>query len=156
MLSIDEININDVTYMATQYNDLAHSTDGAILNALSDEIFGNMYDDELLNLYFEYLSENNLDEYYTLDNDTLDLFLSDKEPSEIVRMTASGNFSFVDDFFQIDDYENLQSFSEYQIINEASTDSDFKQWTVDNRSDYTMEWLEEVRPIYIDLLKKGY
>lgn len=57
MLSIYETSTKHVAYMATQYDDLAHSTDGAIMEALGDEILENMYDDELLSLWFEFRSD---------------------------------------------------------------------------------------------------
>ena len=41
MLSIENTTVKHVAYMATQYDDFAHSTGGAIMEALGDEILEN-------------------------------------------------------------------------------------------------------------------
>ena len=108
MLSIENITAKQVAYMATQYDDFAHSTDGAIMEALGDEILENMYDDELLPLWFEFRNERYYEEYYKLNTDELNECLAGNEPDEIVRMTLFGNFNYNDDYFTIDDLENLE------------------------------------------------
>ena len=142
--------------MATQYDDFAHSTDGAIMEALGDEILENMYDDELLPLWFEFRSERYNEYYYELDNDNLDSCLSSYEPNEIVRMTLAGDFHYCDDYFIINDYENLESFSDYRLLEEARKDDEFKTWLTDEKSDWDMDWLEETRKQYLAYLKEGY
>ena len=142
--------------MATQYDDFAHSTDGAIMEALGDEILENMYDDELLSLWFEFRSERYNEYYYELDNDNLDSCLSSYEPNEIVRMTLAGDFHYCDDYFIINDYENLESFSDYRLLEEARKDDEFKTWLTDEKSDWDMDWLEETRKQYLAYLKEGY
>lgn len=156
MLSTCETSTKHVAYMATQYNDFAHSTDGAIMEALGDEILENMYDDELLPLWFEFRSERYNEYYYELDNDNLDSCLSSYEPNEIVRMTLAGGFHYCDDYFIINDYENLESFSDYRLLEEARKDDEFKIWLTDEKSDWDMDWLEETRKQYLAYLKEGY
>lgn len=156
MLSICETPTKHVAYMATQYDDFAHSTDGAIMEALGDEILENMYDDELLPLWFEFRSERYNEYYYELDNDNLDSCLSSYEPNEIVRMTLAGDFHYCDDYFIINDYENLESFSDYRLLEEARKDDEFKTWLTDEKSDWDMDWLEETRKQYLAYLKEGY
>ena len=156
MLSICETSTKHVAYMATQYDDSAHSTDGAIMEALGDEILENMYDDELLPLWFEFKSERYNEYYYELDNDNLDSCLSSYEPNEIVRMTLAGDFHYCDDYFIIHDYDNLESFSDYRLLEEARKDDEFKTWLTDEKSDWDMDWLEETRKQYLAYLKEGY
>lgn len=156
MLSICETSTKHVAYMATQYDDFTHSTDGAIMEALGDEILENMYDDELLPLWFEFRSERYNEYYYELDNDNLDSCLSSYEPNEIVRMTLAGDFHYCDDYFIINDYENLESFSDYRLLEEARKDDEFKTWLTDEKSDWDMDWLEETRKQYLAYLKEGY
>lgn len=156
MLSIYETTVKHVAYMATQYDDFAHSTDGAIMEALGDEILENMYDDELLSLWFEFRSERYNEDYFELDDDNLDSCLSGYDPHEIVRMTLCGDFHYTDDYFIINDYDNLESFSDYRLVEEAGKDDEFKQWLTDEKSDYDMEWLEEARKQYLAYLKEGY
>jgi|GEM_PF-3527553 len=156
MLSIYETSTKHVAYMATQYDDIAHSTDGAIMEALGDEILENMYDDELLPLWFEFRSERYNEYYYELDNDNLDSCLSSYEPNEIVRMTLAGDFHYCDDYFIINDYENLESFSDYRLLEEARKDDEFKTWLTDEKSDWNMDWLEETRKQYLTYLKEGF
>lgn len=156
MLSIYETSAKHVAYMATQYDDFAHSTDGAIMEALGDEILENMYDDELLSLWFEFRSDLYNEEYYELGNDELNECLAGNEPYEIVRMTLFGNFNYNDDYFTIDDLENLESFQEWKLIEEARKDNEFKQWLTDEKSDWDMDWLEETRKQYSAYLKEGF
>lgn len=156
MLSIYETTVKHVAYMATQYDDFAHSTDGAIMEALGDEILENMYDDELLSLWFEFRSERYDEYYYELDDDNLDTCLSGYDPCEIVRMTLNGDFHYCDDYFMIDDLENLESFSDYRLTEEARSDDEFKTWLTDEKSDWDMEWLEEAREKYLAYLKEGF
>lgn len=156
MLSICETSTKHVAYMATQYDDFAHSTDDAIMEALGDEILENMYDDELLPLWFEFRNERYNEYYYKLDNDNLDSCLSSCEPNEIVRMTLFGNFNYNDDYFTIDDLENLESFQEWKLLEEARKDNEFKQWLTDEKSDWDMDWLEETRKQYSAYLKEGF
>ena len=156
MLSINETTVKHVAYMATQYDDYAHSTDGAILEALGDEILEDLYDDELLSLWFEFRSDVYDEYYYNLDDDKLNECLSGYEPYEIVRMTLCGDFHYTDDYFIINDYDNLESFSDYRLVKEAREDNEFKTWLTDEKSDYDMEWLEEAREQYSAYLKAGY
>lgn len=156
MLSIENTTVKHVAYMATQYDDFAHSTDGAILEALGDEILENMYDDELLSLWFEFKSERYNEYYYTLDDDSLNTCLQGYEPNEIVRMTLCGDFHYTDDYFIINDYDNLESFSDYRLVKEARENNEFKTWLTDEKSDWDMDWLEETRKQYTALLKAGY
>ena len=156
MLSIYETSAKHVAYMATQYDDFAHSTDGAIMEALGDEILENMYDDELISLWFEFRSDHYNEEYYELSNDELNECLAGNEPYEIVRMTLFGNFNYNDDYFTIDDLENLESFQEWKLIEKARKDNEFKQWLTDEKSDWDMDWLEETRKQYSAYLKEGF
>lgn len=156
MLSIYETSTKHVAYMATQYDDFAHSTDDAIMEALGDEILENMYDDELLSLWFEFRSERYNEAYFELDNENLDACLSGYDPHEIVRMTLCGDFHYTDDYFIINDYDNLESFPDYRLVEEAGKDNEFKRWLTDEKSDYDMEWLEEARKQYLIYLKEGY
>lgn len=126
------------------------------MEALGDEILENMYDDELLPLWFEFRSERYNEYYYELDNDNLDSCLSSYEPNEIVRMTLAGDFHYCDDYFIINDYENLESFSDYRLLEEARKDDEFKTWLTDEKSDWDMDWLEETRKQYLAYLKEGY
>lgn len=156
MLSVENVNKNEIAYMATQYDDMAHSVDGAIFHALGDAMIEDMKDDEIVSKYIEMREEWQYSMYYTLDDDTIDEALSGYSPNEIVRKTLFGEFSYNDDYFIINDYENLESFSESQLADEARKDDDFIQYLTSECSDYDMDWLEDVRKMYLDLLKKGY
>lgn len=156
MLIIENVNKKEIAYMATQYDDMTHSVDGAILHALGDAMIEDMADDEIVSKYIEMREEWQYDMYYTLDDDTLDEVLESYSPNEIVRKTLFGEFSYNDDYFIINDYENLESFSKSQLADEARKDYDFNMYLTSGCSDLDMDWLEDVRKIYLDLLKKGY
>ena len=115
-----------------------------------------MYDDELLSLWSEFKSERYNEYYYNLDDDSLNTCLSGYEPNEIVRMTLCGDFHYTDDYFIINDYDNLESFSDYRLVKEAREDNEFKTWLTDEKSDWDMDWLEETRKKYLEYLKEGF
>ena len=71
-------------------------------------------------------------------------------------MTLAGDFHYCDDYFIINDYENLESFSDYRLLEEARKDDEFKTWLTDEKSDWDMDWLEETRKQYLAYLKEGY
>jgi hypothetical protein len=156
MLSICETSTKHVAYIATQYDDSVHSTDGAIMEALGDEILENMYDDELLLLWFEFRNNRYYEEYYQLNTDEINECLSGYEPDKIARMTLFGNFNYNDDYFTIDALENLESFQEWKLVEEARKDNEFKQWLTDEKSDWDMDWLEETRKQYSAYLEEGF
>lgn len=156
MLSIENTTVKHVAYMATQYDDFAHSTDGAIMEALGDEILEDMYDDELLSLWFEFRSERYYEYYDKLDDDNINKCLSNYDPDQIISMTLCGDFHWNDDYFIIDDLGNLETFSDYRLVKEAREDNEFKQWLTDEKSDWDMDWLEEARKQYSAYLKEGF
>ena len=156
MLSINETTVKHVAYMATQYDDFEHSEAGAIMEALDDEILENIDDDELLQLYFEYNDDTYNDSYLELNIENLNDMLSGYEPDEIVRKTLFGSFSYTDDYFKLDAYENLESFTERKLLEEAREDNEFKTWLTNEKSDWDMDWLEETRQQYSAYLKAGY
>ena len=156
MLSIENTTVKHVAYMATQYDDFEHSEDGAIMEALDDEILENIDDDELLQLYFEYNDDTYNDSYLELNIENLNDMLSGYEPDEIVRKTLFGSFSYTDDYFKLDAYENLESFTERKLLEEAREDNEFKTWLTNEKSDWDMDWLEETRQQYSAYLKAGY
>lgn len=152
----DESFAKHIAYMATQYDDNAHSVDDAIFHALGDEIVESMKDNELLSSWFEF-REDNFDEfYYELYNESLNECLESFSADEIVRKTLFGDFRYMDDYFKLDGYENLESFTESQLIKKARQDSEFRMWLVDNESDWNMEWKEETEKMYLDFLKEGF
>lgn len=71
-------------------------------------------------------------------------------------MTLFGNLNYNDDYFTIDDLENLESFQEWKLLEEARKDNEFKQWLTDEKSDWDMDWLEETRKQYSAYLKEGF
>lgn len=156
MLNIENVNKNHIAFMATQYDDIAHSVDGAIMHALGDEIIEDMSDDEILAKYFEMRDEYAYEEFYALDDDTLDDVLSSYSPNEVVRMALFGKFNYNDDYFTFDGYGNLESYTETELADEARNDSDFRQYLTSECSDYDMDWLEDVRTLFLKYLKEGY
>lgn len=107
--------------------------------------------------YNEYLAENSYDGYYSFGE--LDELLQGYSPIDIIRMWhfGSDNNSFTDEYFTFNGYGNIETCSEYQIIQEIKEDADFYSWLVDNNyieidEEEAQEIIEEAN----ELIKQGY
>lgn len=60
-------------------------------------------------------------EYYPNEEEFLELLLSGKSATEIVRMTVMGDYRWMDEFVRLDGYANLES------VRELPFDSDFSE-----------------------------
>lgn len=75
-----------------------------IINMDSEDIF------QLNNVYCE--ANNCFDDLlYELEDNTINEIMEGKEPIEIIRMTAYGDFNYSHDYFRFDGYGNLESLS---------------------------------------------
>jgi hypothetical protein len=62
-----------------------------------------------LNNAFCYVNNCYDDLLYELDDNNVNEILEGKEPIEIIRMTACGDFNYSHDYFRFDGYGNLES-----------------------------------------------
>ena len=146
---------NRIAYMATQYDDISHSYDEAIENALLDE--NSPYDSDLISEYLDYSSENGADQY--MDFDELTAYIESLPAMEAFRLGQFSDTVYSDlyDFYKLDGYENITGYSEMDIMREARSDSDFKAYMMDKiGEEIPAEWMDETRAEYIHLLEKGY
>lgn len=97
----------------------------------------------MLDAYNDYiLEEGNGSIYYFMED--LESVLEGCTAAEIVRMTYYGEFSPADDFFHLNAYCNLDSYSEGQIENMMRADRDFLRWYVEEND--LIDWdSEEVK-----------
>lgn len=124
---IKEMTANELGYMATQYERFGNITESEVIDAFIDESLD--VDIDMLSDYNEYLSENGFETYF--DMEELDEMLSGLSPLEIIQKTYFGNFNYSDEYCQFNGYENIDSFSEYQVVEKMKKDRDFLRWYVE-------------------------
>lgn len=124
-----------------------------IENFINEELF---VDASMIYDYNVYLGNNGYEEYW--DWDCLNEMLCNVEPIEIARMTFYGDFNFAADYHKFNGYGNIDSFSEWQVIQEMKEDRDFLEWYVEENdlinfeSDEYLEAIQEAN----NLLAMGY
>lgn len=111
--------LKNLGLMATQYEKFGEITETEIIEAYIDEELE--IDINLLADYNEYLNENGYETYFT----DLDEVLAGYRPLEIIQKTYFGKFSYADDYFKFNGYANIDSFSEYQVVEEMKSDREF-------------------------------
>ena len=84
-------------------------------------------DADMIGDYNEYLINNGYEPYES----DLNVMLEGIDPVEVARKTFYGNFRFADDYFKFNGYANIDSFSEWQVIEEMKKDRDFLEWYIE-------------------------
>jgi len=127
------------------------------------EVLDTLSDDEIINLYNEFLSSNSDEQYFINDDDFLNEYFS--EPAEAVRAAIFGNYNYNDEYVTFDGYANLKSCNGYDIRKEAEHNKDFKLWLFDNYNevddlgefiDYMNDHQEEITDHALKLVQQGY
>ena len=86
--------------------------------------------EEVIAKYISYQAENGYDYIVT---DIADL-LEGTDPVEAARMIFFGDVkNWNDDYFRPNRYGNIESLSEWQLIEEIKNDRDFLTWYIDHR-----------------------
>lgn len=118
--------VSEMGFMATQYERFGSITESEVIDAFIDEAVEVTID--MLSDYNEYLSENGFETYFPMEelNDVLAGFT----PMEIVQKTYFGNFNYSDEYCAYNGYENIDSFSEYQLVEEMKENREFLRWYV--------------------------
>jgi len=68
--------------------------------------------------------DDNLSELYFINMEDFDDYMEGKTPWDIARSIHFGSFNPTDDYFKFNVYENLESFSEYDIQNKMEDSID--------------------------------
>lgn len=101
-----------------------------------------------LYMYNEYLSECGYEQY--LDDAEFDEMFENAKPTEIMRMCFYGDFNYTDDFYRVDGYGNLASYTTLQVEDEMNEDMDwFSHWL---QNTYNMEKIETINEAITDML----
>ena len=134
-----EMTANELGYMATQYERFGNITKDEVIDAFIDESLD--VDIDMLDDYNEYLISNGFEPYFGMEE--LDEQLVALSPLEIIQKTYFGSFNYSDEYCQFNGYENIDSFSEYQIIEEMKKDRDFLHWYIEENELSSDEEIEE-------------
>lgn len=111
-------------------------------------IITNMDSEEIFQLNNAYCFVNNCfdDMLYELDDNNINEIMEGKEPIEIIRMTAYGDFNYSHDYFRFDGYGNLESLS--YLTSESLPDY------VERVIDAILENPEEFEWLFEDIINK--
>lgn len=117
-------------FLATQYEKWGILGKDEVLNAYIDEL---EIDISIIGNYNEYLLENGEEPFFAMEE--MDDVLSGLSPLEIVQKTYFGNFNYADDYLKFNGYENLDSFSEFQVLKEIKENREFLKVYLENLID---------------------
>ena len=146
------INTKEAGYMMTQYETAGTcGRDEFIQYYMDEELYVTI---DMLPEYNEYLSENYYETY--MDIEELEMSLENVAPLNIIQMTYYGKFNFADDYFRYNGYGNIDSFSEYQVVNEMKEDEEFKKWYIENYVHIDEDDINEAIKNCNNLLKMGF
>lgn len=144
--------MNNTALLLTQYERFGSiGKEEYIENFINEDL---EVDADMIAAYNDYLSYNGYETYFS----DLDMVLLCMDPVEAVRATFYGDFRFMDSYFKFNGYGNIDSFSEWQIVQEMKKDRDFLEWyieendLIDFESDEYMAVIKEAN----HLLAMGY
>lgn len=142
--------LKNLGFMATQYEKFGEITESEIIEAYIDEELKVNID--LLADYNDYLNENGCETYFT----DLDEVLANYRPLEIIQKTYFGNFNYSDDYFKFNGYANIDSFSEYQIVQEMKSDREFLKWYIEENCLIADDEIQEAIEYGNEFLSQGW
>ena len=117
--------------------------------------------DEVLEAYNHYCRENSYEEFLENDDEVFETYFGSM--IDAVRATQYGNYNFADDYVKFNGYGNLDSFNQYEVINEILEDTSFHYYIIEWRENFEIINIEELiknkdvilREAY-ELIKEGY
>lgn len=132
-----------------------------------EEVFDLMIDDEIIELYNNFLEENKDNKYYLNDEDFFNSFFYNN-PMKAVKAVKYGNYKVYEEYVKIGDDGNVYSISQSNLADEikySRTSKDFIHWLIDNPSSHwgleeVMNFLEEnqkaIEEEIFKRVKEGY
>lgn len=155
MLSLFEVLGMEVKDAALQLT--AYERFGSVgVDDLKELVFNEIKDNEIdLNSYNEWLLENNYydDEIFYNDEDFFNTFFYNN-PMEAARATFYGDYRFSDEFVRFNAYGNLDSADYLDDLMDMREDY-WSSW-IDENIDFEDEESQEVVDLCNDLVKQGY
>ena len=134
----EENNVFDFAYQLTAYEQGYIDYEKGLIESL--------YLSMDIDKYNDYLIENRYEEFKPFDEYTINEYFV--TPYEALRACQFGSVSFNDDWFKLDGYANIETYSNSEIESEMEQNNNFKKWLVEQ--DYA-EFLED--DVREDILK---
>lgn len=111
---------------------------------------------DMLPAYNEFLANNDCETIESMD--FIDDYLSSLNPSEAFSKARASytQFSYNDDYYSLDGYSNIESYSENQVISMMRQDTNFLEWYIEENN--LIDWDEAEKDIQDanELIKAGY
>ena len=161
------IDVNNLGYQATAYERNGIIDFENFKVDMLSEVIHRVSDSDLIRLYNDFLEENERyeDRWYDNDDDFYNIFF-ENNPMEAIRSAVYAcNYDYTDAYVRINDYGNLETCTDYELIEEITDDKEFKAWLFDNYNDTDLvgdliEFIndkeDEIIEYALDLVKKGY
>lgn len=113
-------------------------------------------DIDMLSAFNEFLANNDESIIYAMSE--LEQELSTLNPVEAFSkaIASESQFSWNDDYFSYDGYNNIESYSENQVVKLMRSNKDFLKWYIDENN--FIDWNEAQEDIKEanELIKQGY
>lgn len=132
-----------------KYGTVGH--DEYIENYIHEEL---SVDISMLSDYNEFLLENNYSDDYIYDD--LDMMLEGFSTMDAVRATYFGNFNYSDDYYRFNGYGNVDSMTDYDVVQEMKDNREFLEWYIEQNN--LIDWDEAEQDIEDanELIRQGY
>lgn len=154
--------INDLAVQATAFERWGTINFDYFKTCMLTETLLKEDEDIVINIYNEYLQENEYDSYFENSKETLQLLFGDNV-DEAIRATQFGEYTYNDDYIKFNGYANLDSYRSHDVYDEAITDEQFKLWLFENYDNedslkWTIDFLNNNKVLIVlkalDLIKK--
>lgn len=154
-----DMSIEDFAFQLTAYEKWGMiDYENGVIDLVVNEFIDIWAEDQVIDLYREYCIENryevweyNNEEFFEMNFDS---------PMEAVRAACYGNYQYHHSYVRIDGANNLESCDADDIICEVKDDSYFKEWLLNNCSEFEELLDEDNKEVIIkkalELVKQGY
>lgn len=149
--------LDQLAYLATEYENCGVINFDSFLR---DQLLEILSDNEIINYYYDYLSDNYYDScFYDIDQ-LIDL-LSNCNCEDLLRYGYYAHDLFESNYYRFNGYGNIEGVSEYELLEDAKNDNDFLDYIInDNNIDSDIKEMIENKDIIIQaslkLVEMGY
>lgn len=163
VLTNNDMTIEELAYQLTAYEKWGFiDYEEGIIDLVLSDYLEEAEASELIWRYNEYLENNGYtdDLYYYNDDYFFTEFFNSAEPMRIIQAIYFGHYNYNDDYVQFNGYGNLDSISEWALVDQIKRDTGFLYWLYSNDEAFEELREEENKALIINetlkLVKEGY
>ena len=151
------MNTHDLAYMLTAYERIGSVSRDDLIECLADELIVTV---DMITYYNDHCIEHKYFEDIVRPISDLESEIERMEPAEAFRLAYASKeqFSWNDDYYSRDGYNNLRSYSETALLKKIADDDEFKAEYVEAviLSDYDDDEIDAIISECNELVKAGY